>query len=293
MTDDANLKDATTRFPFINLEKAVARAKELYDADQQGREMPVATAFEVWEYSLKSSGGHQTVGALKMYGLIKDSGSMESRKIGLSDKALRYFKDEREEERQKLLQAFALTPKLMAVLWQDWNATPPADTIARSKLKLERGMSEQNARSFLGIYKENLDFAALKGDAKIPSMQFESVTEKTDRNNSVSHVKLGDFVQWTSNGVDQFNPPGKVIWISPDSTFLRVFGSPTGIPMNEILVVDAPANPPRKGAHVGASDINVYQTGGRLQITADVDAEGIQKLREVLQKYEEILKLLN
>jgi len=33
-------------------------------------------------------------------------------------------------------------------------------------------------------------------------------------------------------------------------------------------------------------------TGNRLQITADVDAAGLVKLKEVLAKYEDILKLL-
>jgi hypothetical protein len=34
-------------------------------------------------------------------------------------------------------------------------------------------------------------------------------------------------------------------------------------------------------------------TGGRLQITADVDLEGIKTLKQVLAKYEEVLKLVN
>src|ERR1700685_3618168 len=95
-------KSAGTRFPFINLEKAMGRAKELFDADTKGREMSITAAFDVWKYSGKSSGGFQTIGALKMYGIIKDSGSGNSRKIALTDAALRYFRDEREDEKQKI-----------------------------------------------------------------------------------------------------------------------------------------------------------------------------------------------
>ncbi len=40
------------------------------------------------------------------------------------------------------------------------------------------------------------------------------------------------------------------------------------------------------------NEINVLQTGNRLQITADIDAKGIKKMRDVLVKYEEILQLL-
>ena len=34
-------------------------------------------------------------------------------------------------------------------------------------------------------------------------------------------------------------------------------------------------------------------SGSRLQITADVDLEGLARLKEVLSKYEEIMKLMN
>lgn len=166
-TSTGSPQNAGTRFPFVNLEKAVGRAQELFDADQKGREMTMAAAFGVWGYSDKSSGGFQTVAALKMYGLLKDSNGGDSRKVALTDEALRYFRDEREEERTNLLQRFGLRPKLISSLWEDWGTTPPADTIARSHLKAERGLHDQGARSLLAIYKENLEFAHLKGSDKI------------------------------------------------------------------------------------------------------------------------------
>ena len=39
-------------------------------------------------------------------------------------------------------------------------------------------------------------------------------------------------------------------------------------------------------------DISVYQIGGRLQIVADIDADGIARLAKMLVKYQEILELL-
>ena len=44
---------------------------------------------------------------------------------------------------------------------------------------------------------------------------------------------------------------------------------------------------------MGASgDMSVLLQGNRLKISATVDAEGLAKLKQVLDKYEEILKLL-
>jgi hypothetical protein len=175
------MTDAGVRFPFINLEKALGRTETLYKADPKGREMAIAAAFSVWEYSDKSSGGFQTVAALRMYGLLKEGPKGDNgRKIGLTDEVLRYFRDEREDIRQKLLEGFALRPRLIGALWGEWKTSPPADTIARSHLKAERGLSDQAARSLLAIYKENLAFANLKGDAKVPEVKEEEEEEAAE-----------------------------------------------------------------------------------------------------------------
>jgi len=166
----ARSDDPGTRFPFINLQKAMGRAEQLFKADPQGRPMAVPTVYDVWGYSAKSSGGHQTVGALKAYGLIDDSGTLAERKLFLTESAKRYFLEEREDERAALLRRFALNPKLIAAVWTDWHDSPPADNIARSYLKLDRKLNEQSARSFLGIYKDNLAFAGIKGSA-IPAAE--------------------------------------------------------------------------------------------------------------------------
>ncbi|MBY3053357.1 hypothetical protein HFO43_17610 [Rhizobium leguminosarum] len=156
--------DSTTRFPFINLEKALSRAGELYAADRAGRPMPVATAFEIWGYSPKSSGAFQTVGALRGYGLIENEGANETRTVKLTGKARNYFLDERDDQRRSLLTTFALSPPLFRSLWEDssWQLGIPADPIARSHLKIERRLNEQSARSLLSIFRDNIQFAGLQ-----------------------------------------------------------------------------------------------------------------------------------
>lgn len=281
------------RFPFISLEKAIGRASELYAADQRAGEMSTAGAFSVWGYSEKSSGGHQTIAALKAYNLLL---SPQPGKVQLSKDATLYFRDEREDQRNKLLQSFARHPAMLRSLWNVWGAVPPADTLARSHLKVDRGLSEQSARTVLGIYKENIAFASLKGSDKIPELTLGSDFVKDDP----SAVKVGDYVQWTSNGVDQFKPVRKVTKV--ESEHVWVFGSNTAIPMDQVTVADSPA-PAFKPLVVEPSDrdngpadgmpqIEVLMRGNRLQITADVDAVGLQTLKDMIGKYEEILKLV-
>jgi hypothetical protein len=83
-----------------------------------------------------------------------------------------------------------------------------------------------------------------------------------------------------------------------DGGFVWVFGSLTGIPLEQVTIAEAPSPAPvvQTGQSITADptsqQIDVLLRGNRLQITADVDAAGVAKLKEVLAKYEEILNLL-
>jgi hypothetical protein len=277
--------ETSQRFPFINLEKAIGRAKELYHADQRGNEMSIPGAFEVWNYSEKSSGGYQTIAALKMYGLLTSI----SGKIKLSKAGLDFFRDEREDQQLKRLQGFAMLPAMLRSLWILWGATPPGDALARSYLKMDRNLSEQSARSVLSIYKDNLAFANFKGDTKLPELKDGMGPNDWD----AEPIKVGDYVQ-----LDRFKEPRKVVFVSEDESHVRVYGSPTDIPMTEVRTVE----PPKavwKVSELGVQsiddtkpDISVLQRGDRLEIKANVDAAGLAKLKELLDYYEKILNLL-
>ena len=164
LTLGAAMEEASNRFPFINLEKALERARQLFDADKSGKPMLVTVAFELWDYGLKSSGAFQTVAALKAYGLLDDDGANADRRVRLTDAARRYFLDERDDVRAGMLSEFALTPPFLRYLWttERWSEGVPADTVARSYLKIDRHLNEQSARALLGIFKDNARFAGLK-----------------------------------------------------------------------------------------------------------------------------------
>lgn len=227
-------KDAELRFPFINLEKALARAEQMFNADPQGRPMAVATVFEVWDYTIKSSGGHQTVGALKLFGLLDDSGVSGDRRLFLTDAAKRYFKDEREEERAKLRKQFALSPPLIARVWEHWCASPPADNIARSYLKVDIGLNEQSARAFLGMYKDNIDFAGLKGSDKAPEVAKEQLEDEPMADaETLEKPPAGQSSGQTGGQGPKVNPPpvGSMPKVSLDGDQLTIAAS---IPMSEL-----------------------------------------------------------
>ena len=148
--------------------------------------MQLLTAFELWGYSPKSSGGFQTISALKSYGLLDDDGVNSDRKVKLTHEARHYFLDERDEQKNALLAKFALTPPLFKSLWEDdgWKEGMPADTVARSRLKLDRQMNDQSSRSLLSIFKENVQFAGLYGSAAAMG-QAEELPEQEEDDRSL------------------------------------------------------------------------------------------------------------
>ena len=294
-------RQSSPRYPFINLHKAIERAEELRVAAGSNYALAL-DARKTWGYGPKSSGGDQTIAALSYYGMIEDTGTGEARKVKLTDTAIRCLRDERAEVRQDLLAKFALNPRAMQTLWGLWKHEPPSDAIARSILKNDLGYSDWAANELLSIYRENLGFIPRDTPSQFPDNSVKPSTEKSEggeapERESKAAPKLGDYIQWSPDGVDQFKPPRRVEWISPDGSYLRVAGSATGIPVGQTTF--APTPPAHGGVSLefvkpsgDAPEISVLLSGNRLQISANVDEAGLVKLKELISKYEEILKIL-
>jgi hypothetical protein len=161
------------------------------------------------------------------------------------------------------------------------------------------------------VYDATIAFAGLDDSDKIPTDDGDGGDEdENDRPKEPSKeprrrvrlydVNVGNYVQWTSGGVDQFKPPRRITRMEGEYAF--VHGSLTGIPMAELTVVDPPAalppvapkSPKRTTGRDPVIDTNLRISDGatRLQITADVDLDGLRVLRDMLDKYEEILRLM-
>jgi len=289
-------KQSSPRYPFISLTKALERAEQLRKV--AGTNMAFAAdARASWGYAPKSSGGDQTIAALSYYGLLEDSGSGDARKVKLSDNAIRYLRDERPEVRAELSAKFVMLPKAMQRLWEEWKHEPPAENIARSLLKNDMGYSDWAAGELLEIYKDNLQFIPKATSGIVPNVKEPNEGDKA-KPPPLATVKVGDYVQWTSNGQHQFPTAKRVEWVSEDGQYARVLGSQTGLPMSELSVSagpaqNKPADPSFGAAVTPLNPIEVFMgSDGRLQVSANVDADGLQKLRDLLGKYDEILKLM-
>lgn len=293
------------RFPFINLTKAIERARAIFDNDKGGKGLQMPVAFAAWGYSDKSSGGFQTVSALKQYGLVDDEGSKEDRSVVLTESGRTYFLTEIDADKANLRDEFARAPQLFAHLLEHWGGGTVEDAVARTYLKTSLGMNEQSARSALGIYKSNLthlkDKAVLKPFEQIGEIG-DSLVDEDDI--QFGGARVGDYVDWESNGVVGNAEPMKVVGISDNQAWVFVEESDTGLPMDQVIVrsdikstprTDAPANPFKKAVVEEDEKIaegyrsEMFDTDeGKVTISwpSDLSAQSVEDMKDWLKLLE-------
>jgi len=254
-------------------------------------------AARAWTLAPKSSATLQTAAALLAYGLVEDSGSGDGRKLKVSDLGWKALEDERPGAKEAALAEAALKPKLIAELADHWRYGRPDDPICLSELKFERGFTDESAKAFLRVFDEAIQFARRENRDKVPEATAAKGIKTPDTGNRTigddqptTTAKVGDFVQWTSDGMDRLLVPTKVVWVSEDRAWLRVQGSDTGIPMSEVHVVPELAADARAASVEAApsptapsNDIKVLFDGTRLRINAYVDRKGLKRLQKIIE----------
>jgi hypothetical protein len=157
MNDEARKsKDRSPNFPFITLSAALTRAQEFYSAEKRGT-APYTVAATHWNYSPTSSGGMQTMAALKSYGIMSDEGAGAQRMVRLSDLGLRILLDSRPDsaERAKHLRAAALNPSVAAQVHKKWPDSLPSDANLNHYLIFDLKFNDATASKVVKILKAN------------------------------------------------------------------------------------------------------------------------------------------
>lgn len=156
-------------FPFISLPEALERARAFYEKEHRHETEP-EVAVRHWGYSPRSSGGNQTLAALRAFGLLEMVGEG---KVRLTEKAVRILLDEREEspERGQLLRQAALSPALHARIWERYKGVLPSDATLRLYLVADEGFNERSVDEFIAELKETLEHAEIERRMETPKAQ--------------------------------------------------------------------------------------------------------------------------
>lgn len=152
-------------YPYISLREAVAKIRVVREKQHHHPTTPAVIA-SLWEYSPKSSGGRQTVAALRSFGLLEPVGDGQMK---VSNNAARILLSEEDsQERLALLREAALKPRLHAKLWERFGAKLPAPQSLRITLELEEGFNANSVEDFLREYEDTIAFAKVAGPAIMP-----------------------------------------------------------------------------------------------------------------------------
>jgi len=222
------------RFPAEPLEWAVEQARTLYKIIQEKMAVPIPVAAKAWGFTEKSSGGPQAVSTLKSYGLLNDSGSGAARRVKLSDNAIKIIRDPREisPERDGLLREAALRPGLFRQIINHFQGSlPPSDEALKTYLIFDVGLRDGAVGECMRVFAATMAFAKFSGSDIIAE------AAETNSGNGPRQIEIGASVQWAPGGVLQFDSPRSVTGLSLDGRFVFVEESATGLPIEEVEVV--------------------------------------------------------
>ena len=191
-------------FPFISLKRAIERAREFYDAEKRHPALGSVAASH-WGFGPKSSGGLQTIGALKQFGLMKAGGP--TRQVQLTDLGLRLVLDQRPTERLEALKKAALSPKIYAELNVKWGQDLPSDATIRFYLTVDRHFNENVVGQVIQGYKDTIAFSKLADYDKIASDDANEGDDLSDSQGDVEEVQLGANTQNSPNPSIEKKPP--------------------------------------------------------------------------------------
>lgn len=233
-------------YPNFNLEESLKKADRLYEANDTHYAAWGAVASQL-DYTPTSSSFAKAIGAMAQFGLIQDQGSGENRQIKVSGRYLDIKLNPPDSpQRAAALREAALAPKLHAELWEKYeHKLPPTDDAIRYYLLRERTEGTFNravADGFIEQLRTSLKFGGVTSDGKAAGESGGDTSKNgNDPEARPSDVREGSFVQWTSQGVHQFAAPQKVIQVQDGWAFVE--GSPTGVAVSELSVVDPPVSP--------------------------------------------------
>jgi hypothetical protein len=179
----ARARHRSPNYPFINLERAIERAKQIYEPDKR-HDVPIAVASKNrWDYKYPGSQCDQTVAALKAYGLVDVNGVGDGRTIRISDRAYRILAGA--QDAPERIKDAALAPVIHAELWQKYSSQGiPANDLIRHYLLFDRENGTFNDDVVDGVierFKDTISFAKLIEGDKIGEVDVQPKDGDNDK----------------------------------------------------------------------------------------------------------------
>lgn len=211
-------KARSPRYPIVGLKSAIDRARLVYEKDYQNKIQTLDAAKHMGFTTLNGK-ALGVLSALRKYGLLEGSDGS----VRVSDLALKIIAHkEGDPERAAAIAEAATGPELFAAIEKKWPGGKVSDQALRSYLLTEKFLPDA-ADTAIRAFRETKELAEV---------------ESVEQSPPVEKPQVGDIIQWTINGADQFPTPQRVVAIQPHDgkDWLFVESSTTGIPMEQATV---------------------------------------------------------
>lgn len=231
-------KERSPNYPGRNLGDAIQDASTLYE--KEGRTAFVgAVAAKALGYKSFSGPSKVRLAAMKQYGLLDQKGKGE---LQLSERALTLIlMNASHSEWKNAVRAAAMAPPIFNELYRD--KLSASDESITHTLVVDKHFTADGAANCIRVWRATMEFSHLDGHAeKVLQDTFNSVSMSGQNKDQLvrendgknQELQIGDYVQWCSQGVDQFPIPMRIAGFYDDGAYAYVEGSQTGLPISEL-----------------------------------------------------------
>lgn len=228
-------------YPSFPLPKALSMTKKVFEQDRRN---PIdrEVAVKHMGYSGLSGAADKAIASLSHYGLLEKTGKGE---VCVSQLAIDILYPDKPEQRKAALEESAYKPQIFSDLKARFSSGHVSEEALKSYLKRENFL-DRAINPITNAYLENRRFLEQEEvcESGGNKQEQEAESEETGGNDRVEYggAKIGDLIQWESQGQLQFEKPCRVRSVSEDGQWVAIDGSETGIPMQEVIV-EQPAGP--------------------------------------------------
>jgi len=293
-------------YPSLPLRDAMEAVRKI-EAKYRSAPVPREEAAKIMGYSSLSGPANKALAALASYGLLERAGKGEAR-VTERARAILHF-DSKQEKKDGLIAA-ALEPQLFREIRERYQGlvVPPEEGVVNylNRQGFNPNAVRPAARAFLQTmsYLEELGATESYG-SEVDGAGESHLSGDGQPSPTYAGARVGDTIQWESQGALQLPRPLRVRAISEDGDWVFVEGSETGIPMDEVIVEEqggaqGTRTPPKLPLDQSADATPPGETewmrnalGGdtriRLMVKGEMGPKEIKKLIRLLEAQQSIL----
>jgi hypothetical protein len=147
----------------MSLRTALEKAQSIWNA-QQKHSAHIEAVLTTIGYSKKTGPALRAIAALNQFGLTRETGSVDSRMVALSELAINYLLSNDAQQRDQLLRQAALKPAIFQHLWEHYGAFLPSDDTIKNHLIRDKNFNATAVGELISNYRDTFDFSKLRGN---------------------------------------------------------------------------------------------------------------------------------